>query len=232
MHAGLSSLAASADQWTQTAAAAASLLAGQEGPAALQALATLAADRLAVLSTIDPESFGELHGHMDTLFGSLRDLMEHESTQRASGLANALVLGVQQLVATSQLEDLPGGVYSVDAMATAQKLMEEVMQEEVQVRVEKWERKGREGEGREGCTLEYSCLSTDLSDPPSRFCIPILAASQTEAEQRRGPERRARHDHGRAHHPGGLPAPEGLGAYCRRAEGGHAELRGLGAPEV
>ena len=117
---GLSDLATSAVAWSEAAMS----LAGPQA-ANLQALASLAADRLASVEAIDSASFLSLQSSMESLLSGLKNLMDQEAGEQAGQLTNALVLGVQQLVAMSRLEE-SGGAYSVDAMAEAQAAFEEV----------------------------------------------------------------------------------------------------------
>jgi len=99
------------------------LLAGPQA-ANLQALASIAADRLSTLETIDPAAMLSIQSSMDQLMTGLHDMLNREAGDQAVALTNALVLGVQQLVAMSRLEDA-GGAYSVDAMAEAQAMFQE-----------------------------------------------------------------------------------------------------------
>ena len=119
MHPGFSELAAAAGAWTDSAM----LIAGPQA-ANLQALASIAADRLSTLETIDPASFQLLQSSMDQLMSGLHDMLNREAGEQAVQLTNALVLGVQQLVAMSRLEEA-GGAYSVDAMAEAQAMFQQ-----------------------------------------------------------------------------------------------------------
>jgi len=119
MHPGLSELTAAARAWTDSAM----LLAGPQA-ANLQALASIAADRLSTLETIDPAAMLSIQSSMDQLMTGLHDMLNREAGDQAVALTNALVLGVQQLVAMSRLEDA-GGAYSVDAMAEAQAMFQE-----------------------------------------------------------------------------------------------------------
>ena len=119
MHPGLSELTAAAGAWTDSAM----LLAGPQA-ANLQALASIAADRLSTLETIDPAAMLSIQSSMDQLMSGLHDMLNREAGDQAVALTNALVLGVQQLVAMSRLEDA-GGAYSVDAMAEAQAMFQE-----------------------------------------------------------------------------------------------------------
>ena len=112
--AGLSELASSAIVWADAASAVA-------GPQAanLAALATLAHERLSALEPLDAASFATLQTSIGALMGGLRELLDHEAGAQAGQATSALVLGVQQLVAISRLDEA-GGAYSVDAMAEAQ----------------------------------------------------------------------------------------------------------------
>lgn len=103
--------------WTDAAVAAASIA----GPhvANLQALAVLATERLSALQDIDPESFQVLQGSMNSLLGALNELLTNEAGKSAGQWTTALVLGVQQLVAASRMEEA-GGAYGIEAMAEAQ----------------------------------------------------------------------------------------------------------------
>ena len=117
---GLSDLATSAVAWSDAAMS----IAGPQA-ANLQALASLAADRLSSIEAVDSASFLSLQSSIESLMTGLKDLMDQEAGEQAGQLTNALVLGVQQLVAMSRLEE-SGGAYSVDAMVEAQAAFEEV----------------------------------------------------------------------------------------------------------
>ncbi|GAX83432.1 hypothetical protein CEUSTIGMA_g10857.t1 [Chlamydomonas eustigma] len=86
----------------------------------LEALATLASQRLLTLQSLDPASFQTMHQSMDQLLAGLRDLLDNEAGSQAHALTSALVLGVQQLVSIARMEEAAGGPYSVEAMAEAQ----------------------------------------------------------------------------------------------------------------
>ena len=111
-----------AASWAESAVAAVSLA----GPhvTSLHSLAVLASERLSALQDIDPESYATMKNSMDSVLGALNDLLGHEATKSADHWTTALVLGVQQLVAASRLEE-SGGAYSLDAMAEAQKAFED-----------------------------------------------------------------------------------------------------------
>ena len=116
---GLSDLASTAVAWSDAAIT----LAGPQA-ANLQALASLAADRLSSVESIDAASFLSLQSSMESLLAGLKDMLDLEAGQQAGQLTIALVLGVQQLVAMSRLEE-SGGAYSIDAMAEAQTAFEQ-----------------------------------------------------------------------------------------------------------
>ncbi len=108
--------------WTDAAAAATSLA----GPhvANLQALAVLATERLSAVQHVDAAAYNSMKGSLDGLLGALNDLLAHEAGQSAGQWTGALVLGVQQLVAASRLEEA-GGAYSLEGIAEVQSAFRE-----------------------------------------------------------------------------------------------------------
>ena len=122
--AGLSDIAVAASQgWLDLAATNAATLAGPHA-ASLQALAVLATEQLSAVKDIDPASYTSMHSSLDSVLAALNDLLQQEMGLHAVRWTNALVLGVQQLVAATRMEEA-GGAYSVLAMAEAQAAMEQ-----------------------------------------------------------------------------------------------------------
>jgi hypothetical protein len=120
---GLTELAASANSMLEQASTASNeFLSGQPS---LQALSVLAAERLALLQSIDPVAHQTMQSSMDTLIGALNDLVNQEVGYHAQSWTNALVLGVQQLVAATRLQEA-GGAYGINGMAEAQQAFQSI----------------------------------------------------------------------------------------------------------
>lgn len=122
--AGLSDIAVAASQgWLDLASTNAAALAGPHA-ASLQALAVLATEQLSAVKDIDPASYTSMQSSLDSVLAAFNDLLQQEMGLHAVRWTNALVLGVQQLVAATRMEEA-GGAYSVLAMAEAQAAMEQ-----------------------------------------------------------------------------------------------------------
>ena len=96
-------------------------LAGVSAADTLTGLASWATERIAVLATIDPESYATMSSSLEGVVGGLQSVLEQDASNQAFQYTNALVLGVQQLVTTLRSTD--GGNLdgvTIEAMMAAQ----------------------------------------------------------------------------------------------------------------
>mmetsp|Transcript_16307 Transcript_16307/g.35263 ORF Transcript_16307/g.35263 Transcript_16307/m.35263 type:complete len:1034 (+) Transcript_16307:166-3267(+) len=118
--------AATASDTMTAAASVASLSTSAAIDATVSGLAMWAAEKLAVVQSIDPASFQVMQGSLNDVTAAIKETLEYEATAQAMQWTNALVLAVQQLVVTLRAPDGSAGG-SVGSMLAAQQAMEEAL---------------------------------------------------------------------------------------------------------
>eukprot|EP00798_Chlamydomonas_sp_ICE-L_P022750 gene22750-29917_t len=117
------STATMADSAIYTAA-----LASSSVDSTLTNLLAWANERIAVVASIDPQSYISMGGSLNELVDGLKQSLGSETSTLAAGYTNALVLGVQQLVtALSLTGDGVGDGTTIGTMVAAQDALAEVM---------------------------------------------------------------------------------------------------------
>eukprot|EP00798_Chlamydomonas_sp_ICE-L_P016542 gene16542-22771_t len=94
---------------------------------ALDGLTAWAGDRLAVIQTIDPESYATMTDSLSQVVDGLKSTLDHDTGVLASQYTNALVLGVQLLVTGMDLAGDGSSMVNLGSMIAAQEAMAETV---------------------------------------------------------------------------------------------------------
>ncbi|KAF5827894.1 ABC1 family-domain-containing protein [Dunaliella salina] len=104
-------------------AATSMLQGGALSPEGLQGLGLWASEKLAVVQSIDPESYRTMHSVLESLLVGTQDAVSHQvAPELVASWTNALVLGVQQLVTSLHTPEAAG--VSIEGLLAAQEAMQ------------------------------------------------------------------------------------------------------------